>query len=290
RMKTAAAPAADIATLVRGYGERARAAARRLAAAETAAKNAALEAAADALERDVEALLAANRADLDAGRAEGRDDAFLDRLALTPARVRQMAEGLRQIAQLPDPVGEITDLRYRPSGIQVGRMRVPLGVIGIIYESRPNVTADAAGLCLKSGNAAILRGGSEAMRSNQAIARALHAGLAAAGLPSEAVQLIETTDRAAVGALITLADYVDVIVPRGGKSLIERVSREASIPVLKHLHGVCHVYIDDRADPDKAVRIAINAKCQRYAVCNAMETLLVARGIAERILPVLAQK
>ena len=270
-------------------GVQARTAAREMARAETAAKNAALLQAAAEIERAMDRLLAANREDVEAGRAQGLDAAFLDRLALDPSRVRLMAEGLRQIAALPDPVGEITDLRYRPSGIQVGRMRVPLGVIGIIYESRPNVTADAAGLCLKSGNAAILRGGSEALRSNQAIAECMHAGLAHAGLPREAVQLITTADRAAVGRLITMKEYIDVIVPRGGKSLIERISREATIPVIKHLHGICHVYVDDRADVDKAVRIAVNAKCQRYAVCNAMETLLVARGIAERILPVLGR-
>ncbi|MFL6646439.1 MAG: glutamate-5-semialdehyde dehydrogenase [Sulfurifustaceae bacterium] len=281
--------ATDVEAYMRTLGVRARTASRLLARAETAAKNAALLATAAEIERSSDALLAANRKDLDAGRAAGLDAAFLDRLTLNPARVQLMAEGLRQIAALPDPIGEITDLRYRPSGIQVGRMRVPLGVIGIIYESRPNVTADAAGLCLKSGNAAILRGGSEAMQSNQAIAACIHAGLAQAGLPTDAVQVVETTDRAAVGRLITLKDYVDVIVPRGGKSLIERISNEATIPVIKHLHGICHVYIDDKADLDKAVRIAFNAKCQRYAVCNAMETLLVAAGIAERALPVLGK-
>ncbi|MFL6651444.1 MAG: glutamate-5-semialdehyde dehydrogenase [Sulfurifustaceae bacterium] len=281
--------ATDVEAYMRTLGVRARTASRLLARAETAAKNAALLATAAEIERSPDALLAANRKDLDAGRAAGLDAAFLDRLTLNPARVQLMAEGLRQIAALPDPIGEITDLRYRPSGIQVGRMRVPLGVIGIIYESRPNVTADAAGLCLKSGNAAILRGGSEAMQSNQAIAACIHAGLAQAGLPTDAVQVVETTDRAAVGRLITLKDYVDVIVPRGGKSLIERISNEATIPVIKHLHGICHVYIDDKADLDKAARIAFNAKCQRYAVCNAMETLLVAAGIAERALPVLGK-
>lgn len=281
---------ADIQTYMRALGERARVAARALARAETAAKNKALIATADEIERRVDALIAANRKDLDAGRAAGLESAPLDRLELNPARVRLMAEGLRQIAALPDPIGEITDLRYRPSGIQVGRMRVPLGVIGIIYESRPNVTADAAGLCLKSGNAAILRGGSEAIHSNQAIAQCIHAGLAAAGLPADAVQVIETTDRAAVGALITMKQFVDVIVPRGGKSLIERISNEATIPVIKHLHGICHVYIDDKADLDKAVTVAFNAKCHRYAVCNAMETLLVARGIAETVLPILGKK
>ncbi|MGD8617192.1 MAG: glutamate-5-semialdehyde dehydrogenase, partial [Gammaproteobacteria bacterium] len=213
----------------------------------------------------------------------------LDRLALTQARIDAMAEGLRQVAALPDPVGAITGLDYRPSGIQVGRMRVPLGVIGIIYESRPNVTADAAALCLKSGNACILRGGSEAMHSNQAIARCIHYGLEQAGLPATAVQVVATTDRAAVGELLRLEDYVDVIVPRGGKGLIERVSRESRIPVIKHLDGVCHTYVDDHADVDKAVRVAFNAKTQRYGTCNTMETLLVAAGIAERVLPPLAE-
>ena len=288
-MKAVAANTTDIKTYMHELGGRARAAARLLARAETASKNTALTETAAEIERRTGALLQANRKDLEAGKAQGLDPAFLDRLELNPARVQLMAEGLRQIAQLTDPIGEITDLAYRPTGIQVGRMRVPLGVIGIIYESRPNVTADAAGLCLKSGNAAILRGGSEAMHSNHAIAHCIHAGLKKAGLPIEAVQVVGTTDRAAVGELITMKEYVDVIVPRGGKSLIERVSNEATIPVIKHLHGICHVYIDDKADLNKAVKIAFNAKCQRYAVCNAMETLLVARGIAERILPVLAE-
>jgi glutamate-5-semialdehyde dehydrogenase len=239
------------------------------------------------LERESAALLQANRKDVEAARAAGLDAAMIDRLTLSEKAVTDMAEGLRQIAQLPDPVGEISDVRYRPSGIQVGRMRVPLGVIGIIYESRPNVTADAAGLCLKSGNAAILRGGSEAIHSNQAIGRCVHEGLRMAGLPEEAVQVIETTDRAAVGELIAMKDCVDIIVPRGGKSLIERVSNESRIPVLKHLDGVCHVYIDDRADPDKAIRVADNAKTQRYGTCNTMETLLVHQAIAHKILPVL---
>jgi len=214
---------------------------------------------------------------------------MLDRLELNDARVTAMAEGLRQVALLPDPIGEIADLKYRPSGIQVGRMRVPLGVIGIIYESRPNVTADAAGLCLKSGNAAILRGGSESIRSNGAVAACIHEGLSAAGLPVDAVQVMETTDRAAVGELIRMKEYVSVIVPRGGKSLIERVSAEATVPVIKHLHGVCHVYIDDAADLDKAVKIAFNAKTQRYGTCNTMETLLVARSVAEKVLPTLGR-
>ena len=280
---------ADIRAYMQGVGEHARAAARVLARAETAAKDAALNAMAAEIERQQEALLAANQKDLDAGRALGLDSALLDRLELNPARIKAMAEGLRQIAALADPVGSITDLNYRPSGIQVGRMRVPLGVIGIIYESRPNVTADAAGLCLKSGNATILRGGSEAIHSNRAIAACIQAAIRQAGLPPQAVQVVETTDRAAVGELITMKQYVDVIVPRGGKSLIERISAEATIPVIKHLHGICHVYIDDRADLDKAVKIAFNAKCQRYGTCNTMETLLVARGVADKALAPLAK-
>ncbi|MCW5399806.1 glutamate-5-semialdehyde dehydrogenase, partial [Pseudomonas aeruginosa] len=230
----------------------------------------------------------ANEQDLAAGRGNGLEPAMLDRLALTPARIDDMIEGLRQVATLPDPIGEIRDMRYVPSGIQIGKMRVPLGVVGIIYESRPNVTIDAASLCLKSGNATILRGGSEAIHSNQAIARCIQQGLAEAGLPAAAVQVVETTDRAAVGALISMPEYVDVIVPRGGKGLIERISREAKVPVIKHLDGICHVYIDVAADLDKAIRVADNAKTQRYAPCNTMETLLVHAGIAERALPPLA--
>ncbi|HDQ4746616.1 TPA: glutamate-5-semialdehyde dehydrogenase, partial [Pseudomonas aeruginosa] len=230
----------------------------------------------------------ANEQDLAAGRVNGLEPAMLDRLALTPARIDDMIEGLRQVATLPDPIGEIRDMRYVPSGIQIGKMRVPLGVVGIIYESRPNVTIDAASLCLKSGNATILRGGSEAIHSNQAIARCIQQGLAEAGLPAAAVQVVETTDRAAVGALISMPEYVDVIVPRGGKGLIERISREAKVPVIKHLDGICHVYIDVAADLDKAIRVADNAKTQRYAPCNTMETLLVHAGIAEQVLPPLA--
>ena len=269
-------------------GRAAREASRVTARATTAQKNDALLAAARALDAAREALLAANAKDLDAGRAIGLDDAMLDRLALTPARIDEMIEGLRQVATLPDPIGTIRDMRFLPSGIQVGKMRVPLGVIGIIYESRPNVTIDAASLCLKSGNATILRGGSEAIHSNQAIAACVQQGLAEAGLPAACVQVVETTDRAAVGALITMPEYVDVIVPRGGKGLIERISRDARVPVIKHLDGVCHIYIDKAADLDKAVRVADNAKTQRYAPCNAMETLLVHAGIAERVLPPLA--
>jgi len=290
-MKSAASANAvpDIRQYMQTLGTQARRAARQMAAAETAAKNTALLAMADAIEHDRDRLIAENRKDLDAGRQNGLDDALLDRLTLNTDRIAGMAEGLRQIAALPDPVGEITDLNYRPSGIQVGRMRVPLGVIGIIYESRPNVTADAAGLCLKSGNAAILRGGSEAIHSNKAIAVCIQSGLKQAGLPEDAVQVVETVDRAAVGALITLKQYVDVIVPRGGKGLIERISAEATIPVIKHLHGVCHVYIDDQADLVKAVPVAFNAKTHRYGVCNAMETLLVARGVAKDVLPTLGK-
>ncbi|HEJ4562251.1 TPA: glutamate-5-semialdehyde dehydrogenase [Pseudomonas aeruginosa] len=269
-------------------GRDARAASRLLARAATAQKNRALLAAADALDAARAELSHANEQDLAAGRANGLEPAMLDRLALTPARIDDMIEGLRQVATLPDPIGEIRDMRYVPSGIQIGKMRVPLGVVGIIYESRPNVTIDAASLCLKSGNATILRGGSEAIHSNQAIARCIQQGLAEAGLPAAAVQVVETTDRAAVGALISMPEYVDVIVPRGGKGLIERISREAKVPVIKHLDGICHVYIDVAAELDKAIRVADNAKTQRYAPCNTMETLLVHAGIAERALPPLA--
>ena len=279
----------DIQSYMHSIGRAARGASRAMAKAETGAKNDALLTIAQAIERDIARLLDANVKDVDAARAQGLDAAMVDRLTLTPQSVSAMAEGLRQIAQLPDPVGEISGMGYRPSGIQVGRMRVPLGVIGIIYEARPNVTADAAGLCLKSGNAAILRGGSEAIHSNQAVGECVHEGLAAAGLPETAVQVIETTDRAAVGELITMKDYVDIIVPRGGKGLIERISSESRIPVLKHLDGVCHVYIDDKADLDKAIRIADNAKTQRYGTCNTMETLLVHKDIAARVLPPLVK-
>ena len=269
-------------------GQAARAASRVAARASTAQKNRALLAAATALDARRAELTAANEQDLSAARANGLEPAMLDRLALTPQRIDDMIEGLRQVATLPDPIGEIRDMRYVPSGIQLGKMRVPLGVIGIIYESRPNVTIDAASLCLKSGNATILRGGSEAIHSNQAIAACIQAGLAEADLPAELVQVVETTDRAAVGALITMPEFVDVIVPRGGKSLIERISRDARVPVIKHLDGICHVYIDRAADVDKAIRIADNAKTQRYAPCNTMETLLVHTAIAERVLPPLA--
>ncbi len=278
----------DIAAYMAGLGRRARQASRTLAAASTAQKNRALHAIAADIDGHQKALIEANRRDLAEGEAKGLDGALLDRLSLSPARVGAMVEGLRQVEALPDPVGQIFDMSFRPSGIQVGRMRVPLGVVGIIYESRPNVTADAAALCLKAGNATVLRGGSEAFHSNQAIAGSIQRALEAAGLPADAVQVVATTDRAAVGSLISMPEYVDVIIPRGGKGLIERISREARVPVIKHLDGVCHVYIDDEADLEKAVQVAFNAKTQRYGTCNTMETLLVAEGIAEDVLPVLA--
>ena len=278
----------DIKTYMHQVGQAARSASRAIARADSGTKNRALLAIATAIERDSAILQAANQQDMASARANGLDTALLDRLALNSKTITSMAEGLRQIAALPDPVGEITDLKYRPSGIQVGKMRVPLGVIGIIYEARPNVTADAAGLCLKSGNAAILRGGSEALHSNQIIAACVREGLAATGLPETTVQVINTTDRAAVAELITMHQFVDVIVPRGGKSLIERLIADARIPVIKHLHGVCHVYIDAEADLDKAVRIADNAKTSRYGTCNTMETLLVARAVAGQVLPEIA--
>lgn len=271
-----------------GLGQKARAASRVIAAAPTALKNKALLAIAGELDKSRITLVAENQKDLAAGKANGLDAAMLDRLAVKPTTIDGMIEGLRQVAALPDPCGEITDMSYRPSGIQVGKMRVPLGVVGIIYESRPNVTIDAASLCLKSGNAAILRGGSEAIHSNRAIANCLQAGLKAAGLPADVVQVVETTDRAAVGELITMPQFVDVIVPRGGKGLIERISNDAKVPVIKHLDGICHVYIDDKADLEKAFTIAMNAKTHRYGVCNAMETLLVHEQVAAQILPRLA--
>nr|WP_026003709.1 glutamate-5-semialdehyde dehydrogenase [Pseudomonas luteola] len=269
-------------------GRAAREASRLLARASTAQKNNALLSVADALDRARPLLVEANERDLAAGRVAGLDSALLDRLALTPARIDGMIAGLRQVAALPDPVGAIRDMSYRPSGIQIGKMRVPLGVIGIIYESRPNVTIDAASLCLKSGNATILRGGSEAIHSNRAIALCIQEGLASAGLPAAAVQVVETTDRAAVGALITMPEYVDVIVPRGGKGLIERISQDARVPVIKHLDGICHVYVDEHADLEKAHRIALNAKCYRYGICGAMETLLVQAAVANAFLPNMA--
>ncbi len=278
----------DIVAYMHGLGEQARRAAREVARSTTATRNHALEATAAALLASAPALRAANARDLEAARQADLDAALIDRLELTDARIEAMAAGLRQVAALADPVGAIRGLATRPSGIEVGRMRVPLGVVGIIYESRPNVTADAAALCLKAGNAAILRGGSEAFHSNAAIAACVHRGLEAASLPSTAVQVVGTTDRAAVGALVTMDRYVDVLVPRGGKGLIARVSREATVPVIKHLDGVCHVYIDEAADPDRALRIAINAKTQRYGTCNTLETLLVHQAIAPQILPPLA--
>ena len=278
----------DVGRYVRTLGERAKRAARDLARSDTAARNRALTATAEAIRAGRANLLAANRRDLDAGRDLA--SALADRLELTQARIEAMAVGLEEIAALPDPIGEVTGVGYRPSGIQVGRMRVPLGVVGIIYESRPNVTADAGGLCLKTGNAVILRGGSEALHSNRAVAACIRAGLAEAGLPADAVQVVETTDRRAVGALLRLDEFVDVIVPRGGKGLIERVMAESRIPIIKHLDGVCHVFIDGRADPDKAIRVAWNAKTQRYGTCCTMETLLVDRAIAPEVLPPLAAR
>ncbi len=270
-------------------GERAKRAARVIANADTGVKNQALAFIADEIEHQQSAILQANALDVKAGQNSGLDAALLDRLALNEERVQAISEGLRQIIALPDPAGEISQINSRPSGIKVGQMRVPLGVIGIIYESRPNVTADAAALCLKSGNASILRGGSEAKHSNQAIAACITKGLNQAGLPNEVVQVVETTDRNAVGELIRMEDFVDVIIPRGGKGLIERVTKEARVPVIKHLHGVCHVYIDDLADKEMAKSIAFNAKTQRYGTCNTMETLLLAEGIAKDILPELAK-
>ncbi len=278
----------DTKTYMQGLGEKARKASRVVGCAETYVKNRMLIETARAIEDRREILSRENQKDLEAGQRNGLDAALLDRLELNEKRIAGMADGLRQIAALPDPVGAITDLSYRPSGIQVGRMRVPLGVIGIIYESRPNVTADAAGLCLKAGNACILRGGSEAFYSNQAVASCISFGLEQAGLPVECVQVVGTTDRAAVGELITSNKFVDVIVPRGGKGLIERISREATIPVIKHLDGVCHIYIDVDADPEKAIKVAYNAKTQRYGTCNTLETLLIAESVADRILPGLA--
>jgi len=279
----------DIQEYMSSVGKAARKASRAMAKADTSAKNRALALIAAGIRRDAALLTAANQKDLDAARAHGLAAAMVDRLTLSEKAIATMAEGLEQIASLPDPVGEISNMKYRPTGIQVGQMRVPLGVIGIIYEARPNVTVDAAGLCIKSGNATILRGGSEAIHCNQALARLVKEGLSGAGLPAEAVQIVETTDRAAVGALITMPEYVDVIVPRGGKVLIERLMKESKVPMIKHLDGICHVYIDDKADIGKALPVAFNAKCHRYGTCNTMETLLVAREIAPKVLPELAK-
>ncbi|OFZ73394.1 MAG: glutamate-5-semialdehyde dehydrogenase [Betaproteobacteria bacterium RBG_16_64_9] len=278
----------DIQSYMHEVGRRARAASRMVARADAETKNRALAAIAAALRRDAERLMAENRFDVEAARAAGEDLAFVDRLTLTAHSIESMAKGIEEVAKLPDPVGEISERRRQPTGIEVARMRVPLGVIGIIYESRPNVTADAAALCLKSGNACILRGGSESVRSNLAIARCVHEGLSAAGLPQDAVQVVETADRAAVGELVRMNHYVDIIVPRGGKSLVEHITAQSRIPMIKHLDGVCHVYIDDRADLEKAIRIADNAKTQRYGTCNTMETLLVHEAIAPALLPALA--
>ncbi|QEL66147.1 gamma-glutamyl phosphate reductase [Oryzomicrobium terrae] len=278
----------DIHAYMQTLGQRARAASRAVARADTGLKNKALATIAAALRRDEAKLLAANAEDVATARANGLEPAMIDRLTLSTKTIATMAEGVEQVAALPDPVGEISDLKFRPSGIQVGKMRVPLGVIGIIYEARPNVTVDAAALCLKSGNACILRGGSEAIRSNRAIAACVQEGLAAAGLPADAVQVVDTTDRAAVGELITMREYVDVIVPRGGKGLIARLLAESRVPMIQHLDGNCHVYVDDKADPEKALKIVENAKTQRYGTCNTAESLLIARAIAPTLLPRLA--
>ncbi len=279
----------DIPAYMQGLGAAAQKAARVLAAVGTHEKNAALLVAADEIEKNIAGILAANVKDVARARDAGNDAAFVDRLTLTEKSIVGMAKGLREVAALADPVGGISGLNFRPSGIQVGKMRVPLGVIGMIYESRPNVTADAAALCLKSGNACILRGGSEALESNRAIHRCLAAGLRAAGLPVASVQLIDTTDRAAVGEMLQMKGVIDVIIPRGGKSLTARIADESRVPVIKHLDGICHVYIDDKADLDKAVRIADNAKTQRYSPCNTMETLLVAEAIADKVLPLIGR-
>jgi glutamate-5-semialdehyde dehydrogenase len=279
----------DIGAYMTKVGQQARSASRALAAASTKEKNDALLAIAEDIEANREALMVENRKDLEAGAAKGLDAALLDRLELTTAHIDSMTEGLRQIAALPDPIGEIFAMNYRPTGIQVGRMRVPLGVVGIIYESRPNVTADAAALCLKSGNATVLRGGSEAFHSNQAIAASVHRGLQQAGLPADGVQVIATTDREAVGKMIAMPEYIDVIIPRGGKGLIERISNDARVPVIKHLDGICHVYIDDEADLEKALQVSFNAKTQRYGTCNTLEVLLVSEEIAEAVLPELGK-
>ena len=278
----------DIQQYMTTIGVQAREASRRIACADTRAKNNALNTLANAIRRDSSALLKANQRDLESARAAGLESAMIDRLTLTEKSVAAMADGVDQVATLPDPVGEITDLKFRPSGIQVGRMRVPLGVVGIIYEARPNVTADAAALCLKSGNAAILRGGSEAIHCNRAIAALVHEALAAVGLPPHAVQVVDTTDRAAVGQLITMREYVDVIVPRGGKGLIARLLAESRVPMIQHLDGNCHVYLDDEADAAMSVRIVENAKTQRYGTCNTTESLLVARSRAAELLPPVA--
>ncbi len=287
--KTPKAKTENVAAYMRARGEKARAAAREMARADAGTKNAALFALAQILLDESAEIQAANAADLRDGRAAKLDEAMLDRLALTPDRIKAMADGVRQVASLPDPIGEVTDVKQRPSGIQVGKMRVPMGVVGIIYESRPNVTADAAALCLKSGNAAILRGGSEALRSNLAIARCVERALTDAGLPRDAIQVLDITDRKTVSELVAMPEFVDVIIPRGGKGLVSAVSEAARVPVIKHLDGICHVYIDRDADIEKAVAVAVNAKTQRYGTCNTMETLLVDEAIAARVLPELAR-
>ena len=280
----------DIENYMQQLGRQARAASRQIAKAGTAQKNEALSAIAEAIDINRGQLIQANEQDMQAGKDKGLDAALLDRLELNAARINSMIEGLRQVAALDDPVGSISDLKYRPSGIQVGKMRVPLGVIGIIYESRPNVTCEAASLCLKSGNATILRGGSEAIHSNQAIAACIRTGLEKAGLSEYVVQVLDRSDRDAVGLLITMPEFVDVIIPRGGKGLIARVSANAKVPVIKHLDGNCHVYIDDKADIEKAIPIVINAKTQRYGTCCTLESLLVAEQIAAEVLPILCAK
>lgn len=281
-------PKMNIQDYMQNIGVQARKASRAMASANTNTKNTALLAIADAIETEQTNLLAANAKDLEQAQANGLAPAMLDRLAINEKTIATMAEGLRQIAALPDPIGEMSDFKYRPTGIQIGHMRVPLGVIGIIYEARPNVTVDAAGLCIKSGNATILRGGSEAIHCNQALAKLVKTGLAKAGLPEEAVQVVETTDRAAVGELITMKDYVDVIVPRGGKGLIERITNEARVPVIKHLDGNCHVFVDADADPQKALDIVVNSKTQRLGTCNTMESLLIHEAVADLLLPSIA--
>lgn len=279
----------DVAAYMREKGERARAASREMARADTGLKNACLFALAQLLIDETSSILSANEKDMRAGKAAKLDPALLDRLELNEDRVAAMAEGVREVANLPDPIGEITDMRLRPSGIQVGRMRVPLGVVGIIFESRPNVTADAASLCLKSGNACILRGGSEAMNSNQAIARCIQRALRQAGLPEDSVQVLDITDRRTVGEMVSMPEYIDVVIPRGGKGLVAAVSSNARVPVIKHLDGNCHVFIDRDADFDKAVAVSVNAKTQRYGTCNTMETLLVDAPIAQKVLPELGR-
>ncbi|MFT6327333.1 MAG: glutamate-5-semialdehyde dehydrogenase [Crocinitomicaceae bacterium] len=278
----------EVKAYMQQVGQQARAASSEIAKADTGLKNAALSAIATAIESNREALAQANHKDMVNGRNNGLDTAMLDRLELTPARIDDMITGLNQVSSLPDPIGGITDMDFLPSGIQRGKMRVPLGVIGMIYESRPNVTIEAASLCLKSGNAVILRGGSESIESNRALALCIRQALTETGLPQHVVQVVETTDRAAVGELITMTEFVDVVIPRGGKSLIERISRDAKVAVIKHLDGICHVYIDDDADITKAVNVAINSKTHRYGTCNTMETLLIAESMAKKVLPQLS--